>query len=262
MHGKKEFASAVFQIAIMFYCVSIGPAAMYFNWQYANQEGFIRWFWFGEVVATAKGLVWPYFVLESSCSNSQATTRFVAPKPDTPKGTTTQPLLIARKPSGLPHNVTAHYNRGVAYMSKQDFDNAITDFTEVIRLNPKDADAYGGRGTSYRKKGSFDNAIADLTQAIRLNPMARRRMVAGGLLACTWRILTKLLRTSQRPSGSTRKMLWRMRAVEPPTSRRGEKNKAEADLAEAEGANSTTIGRGATWSPESTSGISPGSTFA
>jgi hypothetical protein len=37
-------------------------AVPYFNWRYAQEHGFVRWFLFGEFIATAKGLAWPYFV--------------------------------------------------------------------------------------------------------------------------------------------------------------------------------------------------------
>lgn len=37
-------------------------AVPYFNWQYAQQHGFVRWLFLGEFVATAKGFAWPYFV--------------------------------------------------------------------------------------------------------------------------------------------------------------------------------------------------------
>lgn len=33
----------------------------YYNWQYAREHGFMSWLFLGEVVATAKGFVWPYF---------------------------------------------------------------------------------------------------------------------------------------------------------------------------------------------------------
>ena len=52
----------------------------------------------------------------------------------------------------------------------EDFDSAISAYTEAIRLDPKLAKAYGGRGFAYCEKGDFDRAIADYTQAIRLEP--------------------------------------------------------------------------------------------
>lgn len=38
----------------------------YYNYAFARDNGFFKWFMFGEVVATAKAIVWPYFLLTSS----------------------------------------------------------------------------------------------------------------------------------------------------------------------------------------------------
>jgi TPR repeat protein len=59
--------------------------------------------------------------------------------------------------------------RGLAYSKKRNLDRAITDYTEVIRLNPKDKGAFYFRGGAYSKKGDYDRAIADYSEAIRLD---------------------------------------------------------------------------------------------
>jgi tetratricopeptide (TPR) repeat protein len=64
----------------------------------------------------------------------------------------------------------AYVNRGVEYGKKGDYDRAIADYTEAIRLDPKDPHAYNDRGNAYRYKGDNDRAIADCTEAIRLDP--------------------------------------------------------------------------------------------
>lgn len=38
----------------------------YYNWQYAKTHGFVKWFLFGEVIATTKAVAWPYFVFFNS----------------------------------------------------------------------------------------------------------------------------------------------------------------------------------------------------
>src|SRR5262249_2395559 len=60
-------------------------------------------------------------------------------------------------------------NRGVAYRRKGDFDRAIADYDQAIRLNPKYALAYNNRGTAYRYKGDYDRAIVDYDQATELD---------------------------------------------------------------------------------------------
>jgi tetratricopeptide (TPR) repeat protein len=50
------------------------------------------------------------------------------------------------------------------------YDNAINDYSEVIRLDPNDVYAYESRGHSYYRKSQYDIAISDYSEAIRLNP--------------------------------------------------------------------------------------------
>ena len=61
-------------------------------------------------------------------------------------------------------------NRGLAYYNKKDYDQAIADYTETIRLDPKYAEAFYWRGIAYDEKKDYDQAVADYTEAIRLNP--------------------------------------------------------------------------------------------
>jgi tetratricopeptide (TPR) repeat protein len=51
---------------------------------------------------------------------------------------------------------------------KGEFDKAIADYTEAIRLNPKDAKAYYLRGLFYKVRGKTDKAKADIAEAKRL----------------------------------------------------------------------------------------------
>src|SRR5262249_48895382 len=62
--------------------------------------------------------------------------------------------------------------RGNVWSDKGAYDKAILDYTEAIRLNPKDADTYNNRGSMSLQKGAYDKAVADWTEAIRLDPQA------------------------------------------------------------------------------------------
>jgi tetratricopeptide (TPR) repeat protein len=69
-----------------------------------------------------------------------------------------------------PNDVSAYNNRGNAYSGKGDREHAIADYTRAIELNPKFATAYSNRARQWRGKGDLARAIADLTDAIRINP--------------------------------------------------------------------------------------------
>jgi len=62
-----------------------------------------------------------------------------------------------------------YYLRGVAYIEKGYYDQALTDFTEALNINPNYAYAYLFRGDAYYLKGEFDLAITNLTKAIKTN---------------------------------------------------------------------------------------------
>ena len=66
----------------------------------------------------------------------------------------------------------AFNNRGVGYRLKGDYDHAIADYSQAIKLNAKFASAYNNRGVAYDKKGEYDRAILDYDQAIKLKPSA------------------------------------------------------------------------------------------
>ena len=68
-----------------------------------------------------------------------------------------------------PKNAKAFYGRGLAYQQKGDFDPAIADFSQVLQLSPNNALAYTARGLTYGRKGDLDHAIVDFSQAIVIN---------------------------------------------------------------------------------------------
>jgi tetratricopeptide (TPR) repeat protein len=64
----------------------------------------------------------------------------------------------------------AYNNRGVAYRLKTEYDKAIDDFNEAIKLRPNYPNALNNRAVAYRNKGDLDHALADYDQAIALKP--------------------------------------------------------------------------------------------
>jgi tetratricopeptide (TPR) repeat protein len=72
-----------------------------------------------------------------------------------------------------PKNTFAYTSRGFANIHQRDFDGAIADYTKAIKLKPNDATSYFYRGlarTHRGGKGDLDSAIADYTKAIKLKP--------------------------------------------------------------------------------------------
>jgi len=69
-----------------------------------------------------------------------------------------------------PKDDISYANRGEAYRMKGQYDEAIIDFTEAIKLDPEYTWAYNSRGEAYQEKGQYDEAIRDFTEAIRLDP--------------------------------------------------------------------------------------------
>jgi len=64
----------------------------------------------------------------------------------------------------------AAIERGMEYWNKQDFETAIKEFSEAVRLDHGCAEAYLNRGWAYHRNDDDDNAIRDCSEAIRLDP--------------------------------------------------------------------------------------------
>ena len=78
--------------------------------------------------------------------------------------------VIADDVETAANRAVAYENRGNANYSKKDYDRAIADYNEAIRLDPKYPAVFNDRGLAYSVKGDYDRAIADYSEAIRLDP--------------------------------------------------------------------------------------------
>jgi Flp pilus assembly protein TadD len=63
-----------------------------------------------------------------------------------------------------------HTNRGAEYGAKEDYDRAIADHDQAIKIDPKNALAYNNRGIMKLKKGDQEGGNADLARARELQP--------------------------------------------------------------------------------------------
>ncbi len=103
----------------------------YYNWQYAKNNGFASWLFFGEIVATAKAFAWPYFLFFKRYSLSNQNNRKVETIPDT----------IKKSPTAKPPDFNASeldryskvLNKAMSYeLNKQDLKilrSVISDYT-------------------------------------------------------------------------------------------------------------------------------------
>lgn len=67
-------------------------------------------------------------------------------------------------------SVDAYISRGYAYFLNQEYDKAIADATNALKLNQQLPLAYLLQGASRAQKGEHGRAILDFDQAIKLNP--------------------------------------------------------------------------------------------
>jgi tetratricopeptide (TPR) repeat protein len=61
--------------------------------------------------------------------------------------------------------------RALVYRLKGRFDDAIVDYNEIIRLDPKSSD-FVARGVTYLQKGEIDKALIDFNRAIEVDQRA------------------------------------------------------------------------------------------
>jgi tetratricopeptide (TPR) repeat protein len=82
---------------------------------------------------------------------------------------------LLRKATALDHkyapNLAAVYQqRGYAAATNQQFQDAISDYGEAIKINPEDPRIYEQRAAVEMKLNDMDKALADYSEAIKLKP--------------------------------------------------------------------------------------------
>jgi tetratricopeptide (TPR) repeat protein len=73
-----------------------------------------------------------------------------------------------------PDHPYANYERGFVRLKQKDYDRAIEDLNQAVRLKPDNAKAYRDRGQAYRAKGEPAKADADQQKASELDPSIGR----------------------------------------------------------------------------------------
>ncbi len=75
-----------------------------------------------------------------------------------------------------PKDPEAPFNRGLAYLRIDKYDYAARDFSEVISMQPKNADAYVYRGIIRVYQGKDKEADGDFQKAFQLNPGLKKKL--------------------------------------------------------------------------------------
>jgi hypothetical protein len=55
----------LFGVVYIYFFLSLFIFVPIYNYKYANENGFLKWIVFGEVVATTKALIWPHYFFQS-----------------------------------------------------------------------------------------------------------------------------------------------------------------------------------------------------
>jgi Tfp pilus assembly protein PilF len=73
-----------------------------------------------------------------------------------------------------------YLSRGVERRSREDYDLALADFAEALKIDKKYSDAFFDRCSIYNFKKEYDLAIAECSQAIKLGPSVDATVAGGG----------------------------------------------------------------------------------
>jgi tetratricopeptide (TPR) repeat protein len=88
----------------------------------------------------------------------------------------TEAIRLAPKDAAL-----AYFNRGLSYEALGHDNNALQDFSAAVKLNPKSSDAFERRATVYFRMGLYDRAGSDYTAAVFLDPKNAAALYGRGI---------------------------------------------------------------------------------
>src|SRR4030042_502593 len=78
-------------------------------------------------------------------------------------------------------HVADHVQKGDIYMSVNQWEQAVDEYSEAMKLNQTDAEIYYKRGIAYRKAQNYPAAVNDFSQAVNLAPEMARAYADRGL---------------------------------------------------------------------------------
>lgn len=78
--------------------------------------------------------------------------------------------ILTQVKSSIPDDSETHFLFAVTAYNKKDYETAIKEYNEAIRLNPKHFEAYNSLGNLYRDQKKYTEAEAAYRKAIELRP--------------------------------------------------------------------------------------------
>jgi len=79
-----------------------------------------------------------------------------------------------RTSTANPATAFDYRRRGIEYLEdRRNYEMAVADFTQAIRLNPQDVDAYFFRSIAYHRLGRYTESIDDCNEVLFMNPQYR-----------------------------------------------------------------------------------------
>jgi formylglycine-generating enzyme required for sulfatase activity/serine/threonine protein kinase/Tfp pilus assembly protein PilF len=134
---------------------------------------------------------------------------------------------------GLTPGADTYRGRADLYFARGAYDQAIADYTESLRLNPKSAHALVNRGESYRLKGAFDKAVADCDAALRLDAKSAAAYATRGAAHLALRDYDHAIADLSAALALQQNYAFAYANRAAAYVARGEQDKAAADMAEA-----------------------------
>lgn len=86
-------------------------------------------------------------------------------------------VLFSKMIEEFPEKTLGYVNRGIALYygynesKTPDYKNAISNFTQALKINPNEVNAYFNRGNSYFQLSDFNKALSDFDQTILLDSL-------------------------------------------------------------------------------------------
>ena len=101
-------------------------------------------------------------VVAAACGGEDAATPIEPSRHSAPDST-----VIITAASAI---TAAHLDAGITLQELGRLSEAIAEYDEAIRLDPKLAEGYNNRGSAYHVLGQLQRAVVDFDEAIRLDP--------------------------------------------------------------------------------------------